>query len=522
MARPPRLTTPIQAPVYPPPRGFPPPLIQFTLNPMNDSPSPMDTPPAPPSTDPQTSHRDRDPLKARIVAILAAGAVATIMLIKSSEVWVALESSWVSLGFWTLLAFSVSLFPVAVEDFRLTLDLPILLAAGIVFSPEAAALVAFIASADLREIRREVSFSHALFNRAQIALSVYAAALVFHAFDVARARWWLGLVATAAAVLAEYAVNVGLVAAHAATLRRGRWRQLLRKLRVGTWTQFLVSYLAYGALALVMAQLYQRVGAWSVVAFFVPIMVARQALLRSQELQLLTGELMTRERLLQRLFERMTDERRDERLRIAGELHDETLQVLTKLWLSGRSIENSADSGVPLSEIHELMGLCESASDSLRHMIHDLRRSPLGRGGLVSCLRSLVADLRLDWKRQIELKAPERIQAEPAVQVALYQIAREAILNALKHAEPSAIRIAVELEQGRAALVVEDDGPGFESRAADSTQHFGLDLMRERARSVGGRLSIQSQAGKGTRLRVAIPLQEPRLPTTGLVLKATN
>jgi signal transduction histidine kinase len=86
---------------------------------------------------------------------------------------------------------------------------------------------------------------------------------------------------------------------------------------------------------------------------------------------------------------------------------------------------------------------------------------------------------------------------------AAYRIAQEALHNALRHAAPRLVTVAARAGDGSLVLEITDDGRGFNSQAP--TRQFGLASMRERARSVGGRLDIRSRPGAGTTVRLEVP-----------------
>jgi signal transduction histidine kinase len=418
-----------------------------------------------------------------------------------------LQHNWAELLFWALLIAIVNLLPVSVQDLYLTLDTPIVLAVALLYPPEVGAFVALIATIDIREFRRSVPLATAWFNRVQTSLAVFLAATVFAAVGGIRATWWVAILGTVAALAVDYLLNVGFIVAYQVRLGLAV-DTALSKLKVGNATHFLALYLSYGALALILAILFVRVGAWSVIALLIPIFAARQALMRGQELQLLTRRLQARERLMEQLLDRMIDERRDERLRIAAELHDSLLQQLTKIWMLGQFMGKEMEDQAALTrDISELVGLANESIEKLRELMSEMHDSPLGSGGLLPSLNSLVRDLRLNWGVRIELEAPSTLgsRIREDSQVGIYQIAREALLNAAKHSHASLIRVRVSFSKG-AQVIVEDNGRGFDPESRDGTRHFGIGLMHERARRAGGTLTIESSPEGGTRVLASLPV----------------
>lgn len=429
---------------------------------------------------------------------------------------------WSDLLFWGLLIVAVNLIPVAVEDLYLTFDTPVVLAVAFIYDPSLAAVVVLVATLDLRELRGAMPLSVALFNRVQTALAVFVASVTFHLIASGSPPWWVYLLATVTALCVDYVVNVGCIVVYQLQLGVGL-RRATTKLRVGQPALFLGIYLSYGALALVFVELFRQAGAWSVLTLLVPILVARQMLIRGQELERLNQQLTSRERLMEQLLDRSVDERRDERLRIAAELHDNVLQSLIKMWMLGQMLRKEVEpDSAAAADSNELTHVAQDSMTNLRELMKEMRQSPLGRAGLIPTLDSLVRDLRLDWGIRIDLMASADLELPPETQVILYQIAREAIVNALKHAQPTNVVVTIAPNEKDILLRVKDDGVGFEGEAVDTTLHFGLGLMQERARHAGGHLSIHSKIGEGTLVEVSVPKEVQARDPGPRVLDSSN
>ena len=206
------------------------------------------------------------------------------------------------------------------------------------------------------------------------------------------------------------------------------------------------------------------------------------------------------------MVERLESERRDsalralaaqedERRRIARELHDEVGQALTAAMLR----LDRADS----REARE--GLRE-ALEEVRDIARRLRPEALDDLGLRNALRGLVAsvarDARVDVVPEIDPDLP-RFTAEQ--ELVVYRVAQEALTNALRHAEASALRCMLRADGDEVVLVVEDDGCGFEPKHVAGAS--GIRGMRERALLVRGRLEVHSTPGGGgtsVRLRMRV------------------
>ena len=415
--------------------------------------------------------------------------------------------------YWTVVLAVVA--ALAVPTWRgteLSVSSPILLAVAILYSPGVAATVALLGSTDLREVRREVSLTSALFNRAQFAFSVLAAGSVFHA--VARAvptlmasPWYKLLAASVAATAVIYTVNTVLVAVFVSLGQRISVRAVLTQLRVGALPQFLVNYLGLSVIGLGIALFSVQVGEWSVVLFLAPLVFARQMFFRSMALEEASKELKDRERVMRALSNRMAEERQDERLQIAGYLHDDLAQTLFQLTLRLEMAKKRlahGDAKAAAADLDDITEIKEKASTMVRSLVRDLHRVPIGRNGLGDAIKSFAEEVSKGSKTRIAVDVPE-VSLPPPIQLLAYQIAREAVMNSLRHADPQNVWVALTETDEGAELRVRDDGAGFDVSQGPPEGHFGTVMMRERATVAGGRFEITSEPGNGTTVVAAFP-----------------
>jgi signal transduction histidine kinase len=438
----------------------------------------------------------------------------TALLASSADsVTAVVVSYWPEILFWVTAVALINLIPVRVHDLFFTLDAPLILAVALLYPPAVAALVGLVATTDLRELRGQIEPSYALFNRLHTSITVYLASSTFHLIGGRLDLMPRAALGVLAALVVDYVANVSFVLAGAVE-RGGGLRAAARSMRVRNPGVFFGTYLGYGLLALVLAYLFRTVGGWSVVTFLVPIVAAQQMLMRTQELEALAADLRRREQLMQNLLDRVIDERKDERLRIAGELHDTVLQSVTKLWMIADALgKDRAGSPRAPDDVEELVRLSDGAISELRRLLSEIRRSPLGRGGLVPTLDGLVRDLRLEWQIKIRMTASDGIDLPGKLQITAYQAAREGLMNALQHAEASTVWVDLRNLSDYLVIEVRDDGKGFDPNQSASL-HFGLNILRERLEACKGQLVIDAQPGRGTTLRALIPTKEIALGST--------
>jgi signal transduction histidine kinase len=422
------------------------------------------------------------------------------------------HSSWIwhpAVLLWTVAVAAVELLPVPVwRGVELGLGFPILLAVAILYPPVVAAAVAFVGAFDAKELRGEVRPLTALFNRAQIMLSVYAAGVVFHSIASIHSPWYVLIPAVALATLTDYGANHAMVACYMAAILRVSLREVFTGTGLAGSLGFLTSYVGLGFVGLVVARLsVSGAGYWSVVAFILPLAFARQMFFRTRALEEAHKELKDRERVLRALSNRMAEERLDERMQIAGYLHDDLAQVLFRLNLQvemARKRLRQNDVDAALRDLEGIEGTKKQASDMVRAMIRDLHRSPIGRKGLAEALHSFAMDANIGSESRVLARVDE-VSLPPPIQLLIYQIAREAAMNALKHAEAEHVWITLRDSGEDVVLEIRDDGKGFDPSAPAPDGHFGAIMMRERAQVAGGSFAVSSEPGRGSTVRATFP-----------------
>ncbi|MGH8934142.1 MAG: GAF domain-containing sensor histidine kinase [Egibacteraceae bacterium] len=177
----------------------------------------------------------------------------------------------------------------------------------------------------------------------------------------------------------------------------------------------------------------------------------------------------------------------EERTRLARELHDAMNQTLFSLALV-------AEAG----DLDAVKRLTRAALAELRVVIHGLRPPELEVDGLVAALRHHVDVLRRAHRVDVRISVRGLLELSHDDEREVLRLAQEALSNALRHSAATRVELELESEKG-VRLVVRDNGIGFDPTARSlRARHLGLESMRERARRLGGRLSIESTPGSGT------------------------
>ena len=204
---------------------------------------------------------------------------------------------------------------------------------------------------------------------------------------------------------------------------------------------------------------------------------------------------------LQRLLGKVISAQEDERRRVARELHDETSQLLAALGMALHAGPSAtADPGELLERLQE----------GVHRLIVNLRPAVLDDLGLAAAI-NMLADTQLRRSGiavRCELSDLGHHRLPPATETAVFRIVQEAILNIVRHSGATSVLIQAGIDDGHVWVEIEDDGDGFDPATvhpdAESLRGIGLLGMRERAELLGGRMTIESARGEGTRVKVEI------------------
>jgi signal transduction histidine kinase len=209
-----------------------------------------------------------------------------------------------------------------------------------------------------------------------------------------------------------------------------------------------------------------------------------------------------------RLFERSRElSIAEERNRLARDLHDSVTQKLFGIVLSAEAASTllEQEPSTAREQIDRLKQLAQDAMEELRSLIFELRPPALDTEGLATTLRKHVDVLRRAYRFEISLQIVGNPALPPSAEGDVLRIAQEALQNALRHSQAERVDVRLDTSNGGLMLVISDDGIGFEPAArALRSRRLGLTSMEERARSVGGKLEIESAPGEGTTVRLEV------------------
>ena len=198
----------------------------------------------------------------------------------------------------------------------------------------------------------------------------------------------------------------------------------------------------------------------------------------------------------------------EERSRLARDLHDSAKQkafaALAQLGAAGSHLKN--DPSDAKGHLTEAENLVYEVIQELTFLIQEMYPLALKEKGLVTVLREYIFEWENRNNIKVDLKVEGAQQLSLQVEQTLYRISQEALANIARHSQASKVEISVCYKADCVELVVSDNGKGFD--VTKKTQNgLGLISMRERVKTIGGSIAIESSPGTGTRVSVSVPFE---------------
>lgn len=221
-----------------------------------------------------------------------------------------------------------------------------------------------------------------------------------------------------------------------------------------------------------------------------------------------------------RLYEAVREERdrvvaveEDVRRRLARDLHDSLAQMLAAALMNVRFMneEVSKQNAISTTDLSALEDVISKALFQVRTMLFDLRPVILETQGLAAALEAYTKRLRKEGTGRLRLSVNHALgRLTPKVETAVFSIIRESLNNVRRHARAKNIRVALDRDDEKLYVAIEDDGQGFDidlvERMYGERGSIGLLNMKEWAETVGGVLAIESEIGQGTKVTMTVPL----------------
>jgi PAS domain S-box-containing protein len=208
-----------------------------------------------------------------------------------------------------------------------------------------------------------------------------------------------------------------------------------------------------------------------------------------------------------RLLARLVVAQEDERQRIAGDIHDDPIQVMAAAAVRLDMVEGVGLGPADREMIGRAAETVQHAIDRLRHLVFELRPPALDREGLAVAVQDYLDRMATDG---IALVLHDEMSHEPSreTRTAVFRIVQEALTNVRKHAEANLVEVFLERRDGGVTARITDDGVGFRlERELNRSRpgHLGLQSMSERAEALGGWCQIHSGPGEGSTVELWLP-----------------
>jgi len=196
-----------------------------------------------------------------------------------------------------------------------------------------------------------------------------------------------------------------------------------------------------------------------------------------------------------------------ERLRLARELHDETIQQFVVINQKIQILQMDHEKEAISEDLCNIQKLIDTSIESIRLFIRELRPSYLEKLGLISAMEDLISEPSEEIKLSLCVKG-ERYKMHNKIELSLFRVAQCAINNVIKHSAATHAKIQLTFSKEQLELLIEDNGIGFivpNDLECVNKRQFGLLGMKERTEMIGGILSINTAPNAGTSLKVNIP-----------------
>lgn len=199
----------------------------------------------------------------------------------------------------------------------------------------------------------------------------------------------------------------------------------------------------------------------------------------------------------------------EERKRIAGGIHDDSIQVMTSAGMALDLLTTRLVEGEERELAMRARSLVTDAIGRLRSLVFQLRPVELEETGLAPAIRLLLkkSSIEVGFEFSLVDESSEPL-ASDKIHV-LYQVVQETIANVRKHSGAKHVDVRLADANGGMMVAVRDDGRGFDPSMDRGTHHFGLTDMRERAHAIGGACSVTTSPGTGTLVEIWIPARDP-------------
>lgn len=203
-----------------------------------------------------------------------------------------------------------------------------------------------------------------------------------------------------------------------------------------------------------------------------------------------------------------------DRKRISMDIHDTTVQNLTTLIHKTEYVSKLLDIDIVKArlELDSMTSIIRNSIDELREIIYDLRPMSIDDLGLVATVERYIHQMETENDElscELEVVNDENKKILPIINLTVFRVIQESLVNIKKHAKASKIKIKISYESDILSISIEDNGIGFNiENTNEKKKNFGLSIMNERIKLLSGNINFNSKLEKGTKIEIIVPICE--------------
>jgi signal transduction histidine kinase len=195
-----------------------------------------------------------------------------------------------------------------------------------------------------------------------------------------------------------------------------------------------------------------------------------------------------------------------ERKRIAGDLHDNIGPLLAALKINVRRIINVKEEPKQIELVRKTENIIDDSIIEIRNVAHNLMPKNLSSKGLINTMSDYFEDMEQLYGKKIIFNHDVQSIFDPDLQMNLYRIICELVMNAAKHSDADVITVSLYSGSDRLTVFVKDNGHGFEVKHNGNKKSLGIQSAESRVQYLMGKFKLQSAPGKGSAINIEIPL----------------
>jgi signal transduction histidine kinase len=212
---------------------------------------------------------------------------------------------------------------------------------------------------------------------------------------------------------------------------------------------------------------------------------------------------------LHALSQRLMKAQEEERLHLSRELHDESGQLLAAMMVELGLLSREAEKNIKITDhLKKIEGFSHNLQNNLHRLAVNLRPASLDHLGLVTALEQYIQEFSRQHSIEVDFEAVglEKKRLPIEIETSLFRIVQESLTNIAIHAEAAHVDVLISYRNQHVVTVVEDDGVGFIPTGPTIEKQLGLFGMKERVEMMQGSFTIESAPGKGTTIKVEVPI----------------